>query len=60
MSARTKLNIAFINGSVFIAAIAGGIAESWAVFWFVAIVLIAGDVYLGYIRPGRRPDSPRR
>ncbi len=40
MSARTKLNVAFINGAVLLAAVAGGLMESWSVF-FIALVVFS-------------------
>jgi hypothetical protein len=53
MGARTKLNVAAINGCLVIAAIAGLSFQSWLVFWIVASLLIVGDLYAGMIRPGR-------
>ena len=52
MGARTKLNAAAVNGCLLVAAIAGLAFESWAVFTSVAVLLLAGDLYMGAIRPG--------
>jgi hypothetical protein len=60
MGARTKLNMAAINGSIIIAAVVGAALGSWLVFWIVAIVLIVGDLYVGSIRLNNRPPGQRR
>ncbi len=52
MGARQKLNNAFINGALLIGAVAGWVFKSWAVFVVTAVVLIAGAVYCGDVRPG--------
>jgi len=54
VGARTKLNVAAINGSLVIAAIVGLALESWPAFWAVAILLVVGNLYAGEIRPGSR------
>ncbi len=51
MGARTKLNIAAINGSLAIAAVVGLALESWAAFWGVTILLVIGNLCAGAIRP---------
>lgn len=53
MGARQKLNQAFATGSVFMASVVGVLAQSWPVFFVTLILLLAGNVYLGEIRPGR-------
>jgi hypothetical protein len=66
MGARTKLNRAYFNGSVVIAALAGLVAQSWPLFFLALAVLLASNLYLREIRPGRRPRrqdknrTPRR
>ena len=54
MSARTKLNGAYFIGCVVLAAIVGGLTQSWAVFFIALVVLILGSLMAGDIRPGRR------
>ena len=53
MGARQKLNQAFITDSVLLATAAGMLAQSWLVFAGVLAVLLASNLYLGEIRPGR-------
>jgi hypothetical protein len=53
MSARTKLNVAFVNGSVLIASIAGLATGSWIVFGTVFAVSVALSCYAGNIRARR-------
>jgi hypothetical protein len=57
MSARKKLNIAFVNGGLFLASLAGVMAQSWLVFGSVLAALLAVNLCLGEIRPskGRQP-----
>ena len=50
MGARTKLNQAYINGALVIAAIIGLCAQSWTVFFIVALVGIGLSVHGGEIR----------
>ena len=50
-NARTKLNLAYYNGCLFVAAVFGLIAESWAVFVAALAVLIGCGFYGGEIRP---------
>jgi hypothetical protein len=56
LAARQKLNVAFVNGALIIAAVAGWVVKSWAVFVVTAVVLIGGAIYCGDVRPrpGRR------
>lgn len=51
MSARTKLNIAALNGCLIVAAVLGLAFDSWFVFVVVAAVLVAADFHSGLIRP---------
>ena len=52
MNARLKLNTAFVQGSLVIAAVIGGVTGSWAVFAIVAAILVGGAYYSGEIRTG--------
>ncbi len=54
MNARNKLNVAYVNGCLFLAALVGMMAESGAVFLLALAALIAGGVYSGDIRPRPR------
>jgi len=54
MSARTKLNVAFVNGSLLIAVIAGLATGSWVVCGAVFAVSVALSCYAGNIRGSRR------
>jgi hypothetical protein len=53
MSARRKLNVAFVNGSLLIAGLAGLATGSWVVFGTAFAVSVALNCYAGSIRPGR-------
>lgn len=50
-NARTKLNVAYLNGCLLIAAIFGAMAGSWAVFLVSLAILIVCGVHCGEIRP---------
>ena len=50
MNARNKLNVAYANGCLALAALFGMMAESWAVFLLALAALIAGGVCSGDIR----------
>ncbi len=50
MSARHKLNIAYCNFAVLLAAAVGAVAQSWAGSWVALIVLIGGGLHAGEIR----------
>jgi len=54
MSARHKLNIAHLNGSVVIGVVAGLVCNSFTVFVLTTMAMIAVAFYDGGIRPGRR------
>ncbi len=54
MGARHKLNIAFVNGALIDAAVAGSVFKSWTVFVVAAVVLIVAATYCGDVRPGPR------
>lgn len=55
-NARTKLNVAYFNGCLLVAALFGLIGESWAVFLAALAILLGCGYYGGEIRPvaGRR------
>ena len=50
MSARHKLNSAYLTGSAIIAAILGAMAGSWLVFVVTFAMLAALDMHAGNIR----------
>lgn len=52
MGARTKLNTAFVNGALLVAAAVGLSMNSWAAFVGVAAIIIAIQTAAGGIRPG--------
>jgi hypothetical protein len=54
MGAREKLNGAFFTGSLFLAAAAGSLADSWAVFFIGLTILVAANFCTGEIRPSKR------
>ncbi len=54
MSARHKLNRAFINGSLLLASAAGALTGSWLVFGAALAALLAANLCTGEIRPDKR------
>ena len=56
MSARHKLNRITVQGILALSGIVGAVAQSWAVFWFLFLVLLVAAWHSGEIRP----DRPRR
>jgi F0F1-type ATP synthase assembly protein I len=60
MSARRKLNAAFFNGSLIVAALVGWLFGSWTVFALILVVLVIGNFVAGEIRPDRRHRDNRR
>ena len=54
MSARTKLNVAYANGALFISTLFGLAAGNWIVFLITLAVTLAGSLYSGEIRPSTR------
>ncbi|TWT63717.1 hypothetical protein [Rubinisphaera italica] len=61
MSARHKLNAAYLHGSLIIAGIIGGISESFIAFGITFAVLLIGNIQGGDIRLNRhRTRRPRR
>ncbi len=59
MGARQKLNTAYFNGGLLIAAIVGIAAGSWWVFFLVLILTVAGSIYSGNIRPATQRHQHR-
>jgi hypothetical protein len=53
VSARRKLNAAYIGGSLLLASVAGIAASSWFIFTVVLVGLVISNLYLGEIRPVR-------
>jgi hypothetical protein len=60
MGARKKLNAVFLQGSLVVAALAGLIAQSGAVFILALAVLLGAGLYAGDIRPTRHDRSLSR
>jgi hypothetical protein len=54
MSARQKLNAAFVRGGLLLAAAVGALARSWTVFALAATALIVLGLLGGDLRPGPR------
>ena len=54
MSARVKLNSAYLVAAIVPAAVVGSLLHSWTVFAFVAMVIIGIATYGGGIRPTAR------
>lgn len=50
MGARHKLNQAYLNGSLFVAAIVGISLQSWLAFWIILALGVACNLYGGQIR----------
>jgi hypothetical protein len=59
MSARKKLNSAYVFGSLFTAGVFGVIGGSWLMFLIVLIVLLVFHRYEGNIRLDNDFKSPR-
>jgi len=54
VSARHKLNVAFFNGNLLLAGLAGRATRSWGIFAGTLLGLLLFDVGLGQIRPRGR------
>jgi hypothetical protein len=54
MSARQKINVAYIQGGLIVAAVVGALAQSWVIFAITAATLIGLSLLGGEIRPRRR------
>ena len=63
MGARQRLNGVYLIGAFFIAAMMGGVTESWAMFFIVSCAVIGAMLVGGDIRPTpttRKRHRPRR
>jgi len=60
VSAREKLNSAYLIGAILPAAVLGWIAGSWTVFAFVATAVVGVAMFSGGIRPPPPPGRRRR
>jgi hypothetical protein len=58
VDARQKLNAAYFNGSLFLAAVLGWLAESWAVSFLAFGAALVLNLRQGEIR--LRPTCPRQ
>ena len=54
MSARNKLNVAYLNGALLFAAVVGAATESWLVFAAALAVALGAALHGGGIRTGPR------
>lgn len=54
MSARKKLNQAYVNGALVIAAVVGLATQSWTAFVLATAFLVVAALYAGDIRPTSR------
>lgn len=52
MGARQKINQAHVNGAIVLAVVAGGLLQSWTVFWITFGLAAASAWYDGGIRSG--------
>jgi hypothetical protein len=50
VSARKKLNYAYLNGAIVVAGLVGGLTGSWPVFFIAATALCVGAIYAGDVR----------
>ena len=57
MGARQKLNQAYFNGALVIAAVLGVAAQSWTVFWIATLVVSGSSLHSGGIRLRSRNKS---
>ena len=53
MNARQKLNHAYVNGSLILAAIAGLLCQSWVIFGVALTLLLLVNLFTREIRPPR-------
>ena len=54
MPAQERLNAAYFQGSVLFAAMFGWACSSWVMFVAALVVLLAGNLVAGEIRPSKR------
>ena len=59
MGARQKLNGAYVNGALVVAAVLGLMTGSWTIFIFAGAVLIGIAIYDGDIRSHSHRSSRR-
>ncbi len=59
MGARQKLNTAYFNGGLMLAAVVGFAANSWWVFFLVLTFTMAASIYSGNIRPASSRSQRR-
>jgi hypothetical protein len=59
MGARQKSNVAYVQGSLVLAAIAGLVTDTWVVFVVALVVLLGANLYMGEIRPGKGRHTAR-
>jgi hypothetical protein len=57
MNARNKLNVAYVNGSLFFAGIIGLLTQSWVIFGVALVALLIVNLCSGDIRPKRKKVS---
>ena len=53
-NARTKLNLAYLNGCLLVSAVFGWLTQSWAVFVAALAITLGCGLYGGEIRPQSR------
>lgn len=53
MNARNKLNLAYFNGFLLLAVLAGIGFQSWIAFFTVLVIGIVVGLCVGHIRPGQ-------
>jgi hypothetical protein len=56
MGARHKLDLSYFTGSLLLAALIGLLGQSWAAFNLALLCMLALNLAVGEIRPGRRRD----
>ena len=54
MSARKKLNSAYVVGSLVLSGVVGLMTESWIAFFILLALSLASNFYEGNIRPNSR------
>lgn len=54
MGARSKLNLFYFEGALCCAAVLGGAARSWSLFFTMLLSLTLAQMALGQIRPNSR------
>lgn len=59
LGARQKLNAAYLNGALLVAALIGTATESWSIFLAAVLIGIGVATLSGDIRPDRRSNRRR-